>query len=353
MERFYQDLREMFKQHGWAAKHGGKRVSIATYSLREEHVRREFYRLRSGKLVKKGEDGRLVPQPRYSIPTPYALKRKHIEVLLVDWIARDLSTSYIHNLLSMFRTVSTWIGKPNLIPATVDIIDDPKKKRRCQVAMKDKSWSGAGLDISSQIHRIAAEDPHAGLVLELMATFGLRLKEASLLRPWIADQGIYLDVNRGSKGGRDRVHPVTRPVERDLLERAKVLVADRTACLIPRDRSYRQWQDRMYYLLQKHGISRKLVGTSSHGLRHEYLNNLYAQLAGTESPVRGGRSVDCDTDRFARAQLAERAGHTRQNISSCYIGQVVRDGRKEARKGQQSPSVTNPSNTNGSKGEAR
>ena len=80
-----------------------------------------------------------------------------------------------------------WIEKPNLIPATVDIIDDPKRKRRCQAATRDKSWSGAGINVPEKIGEIAATDPAVGLVLELMWVFGLRLKEASLLCPHMAD----------------------------------------------------------------------------------------------------------------------------------------------------------------------
>ncbi len=109
----------------------------------------------------------------------------------------------------------------------------------------------------------------------------------------------------------------------------------------------------MYYVQKIHGISRKLIGTSSHGLRHEYLQNLYEELAGTESPVRGGAPVDIDIDRFARSQIAEAAGHARFSVSSCYIGRVIRGVQKMVETPSQAPSVMQPSITDVSTGESK
>ena len=169
-------------------------------------------------------------------------------------------------------------------------------------------------------------DPRVAMVLELMWIFSLRLKEASLLCPHLADAGAYLDVCRGTKAGRRRVHPINTPAERDTLERAKALVTDPTGCLIPKEKNYKQWQDGMYYLLRKHRINLKQAGTSTHGLRHEGLNRLYEEITGTKSPVRGGQpgEVTPETDRFARAQVAEVAGHSRPAKAGMYLGAVVR-----------------------------
>ncbi|MHB1956772.1 MAG: integrase domain-containing protein, partial [Sulfobacillus sp.] len=264
------------------------------------------------------------------IPSPYGLGRRHVDVLISDWLARDLSTAYIHNLISMLRVFAVWIRKPNLVPATADIIAEPHHKRREQVAVKDKSWSSAGIDIPRKLRDIAEDEPGAALALELMWVFGLRLKEASLLRPYLADRGNYLDVSRGTKGGRERIHPVAKPRERELLDRIKRFVSYRTDCLVPKGKSYRSWQDRVYYVLRKNGITRKLLGTSTHGLRHEYLNALYHELTGTPSAVRGGGPVDPELDRYARTEVAEAAGHTRPGIASCYLGRAVQ-GRPQKR----------------------
>jgi hypothetical protein len=325
MEPFFLELKQIFKEHGRIAARHDKTISIATYAARRAYLARELYRLRTGKLLKM-ENGKLVPERRFEIPSPYGLKRKHVEALIADWLARDLSTAYLHNLLSMLRVFAGWIGKPDLVPATAEIVPDPKHKRRQQVATRDLSWSGAGVDVAEKLRDIAAADRHVAMVLDLMRVYALRLKEASLLRPHLADQFVYLDIGRGTKGGRDRMHKITTPEEREVLDRAKALVQDRAACLIPRGTSYRSWQNHVYYILKKHGVTHKAIGTSSHGLRHEGLNDLYQKITGAPSPVRGGKpgEVDPETDRFARAQVAETAGHSRPRISSAYLGGVLR-----------------------------
>ncbi len=69
------------------------------------------------------------------------------------------------------------------------------------------------------------------------------------------------------------------------------------------------------------GISRK-DGITSHGLRHERLNEIYRELTGQPSPVKGGaRGISAThTDKIARQEIAEVAGHSRDSISSAYIG---------------------------------
>jgi len=338
MEPFFFELKQIFKKHGRAAARHDKTISIATYAARRQYLARELYRLRTGKLVKM-ENGKLMHERRFEIPSPYSLKRKHIEALIADWLARDLSTAYLHNMLSMLRVFAGWIGKPELVPPTAEIVPDPQHQRRQQTATQDKSWSGAGIDVADKLRDIAEDDQRVAMALELMRVYALRLKEASLLRPHLADHGVYLDIGRGTKGGRDRVHKISAAEERAVLERAKALVEDKNACLIPRGMSYRSWQNRVYYILKKHDVTRKAIGTSSHGLRHEGLNDLYHQIAGAPSPVRGGKpgDVDRETDRFARTQVAETAGHSRPHISSAYLGGVLRDRKHGA--GNSSPAA--------------
>jgi integrase len=67
------------------------------------------------------------------------------------------------------------------------------------------------------------------------------------------------------------------------------------------------------------GISRK-DGITSHGLRHGYANDRYQQLTGEASPVRGGQMPDRDTDRAARLEVAEELGHSRESVTTHYLG---------------------------------
>jgi integrase len=67
------------------------------------------------------------------------------------------------------------------------------------------------------------------------------------------------------------------------------------------------------------GITRK-DGITSHGLRHEYANNRYQDLTGSDSPVRGGAAVNEQTDQAARQVVAEELGHSRESVTTHYLG---------------------------------
>jgi integrase len=329
-EPFFRELNELFQRHGHTAARSGKEVSFGTYHIRRAYLFGDFYKLRTGKLVKL-ENGQEVPERRFKLPSPYSLKQKHIKALVADWVARGHSVAYFQNKLSVWRVLCTWIGKPDLIPPIEDLVADPAYHRRSQVALRDKSWSGCGIDVMKKIQEIAGTDARIAMVLELMLVFSLRLKEAALLRPHQADQKVFLDVKRGTKNGRHRVHRIMAPEERAVLERAKALVTDRTGCLIPPDKTYKWFQNQVYFVLKKHGVTHEKAGTSTHGLRHEGLNKLYEEIAGAKSPVQGGKKgeVDPATDRFARAIVADAAGHSRISKAGMYLGAVVR-GHKPA-----------------------
>ena len=91
---------------------------------------------------------------------------------------------------------------------------------------------------------------------------------------------------------------------------------------------------RLDYALEKFGITKRLAGTTGHGLRHGNMNDLYEDVAGVPSPVRGGGPVAPELDRAARRAVAERAGHSRMRASTAYIGAMLprpsagRDGSK-------------------------
>lgn len=330
MDNFVKKLNTIFDRNAKVAACSTKEVSIGTCHIRIEYITREFDRLRTGKLVEKNKEGELVPQRRYKLTTPYNLKRKHIAALIKDWLARGLSVAYVHNMISIFRVFASWIGKPNLIEATVDALPDPEYKRRIQAATKDRSWGGCGIDTAKILAEIEKDEPRVGMVLRLMLVFGLRLKEASLLRPWLADQQVMLDICRGTKNGRHRTHKISTTDERSILEAAKLLVSGRNGCLIPRGQSYKSWQDHIYYVMGTYDITRRKCGTTPHGLRHEKLHLVYKQNAGVPCPIKGGEpgAVSSEEDQFARKQVAEVAGHSRSNVSSAYLGAVLRTKKK-------------------------
>lgn len=79
---------------------------------------------------------------------------------------------------------------------------------------------------------------------------------------------VYLKVNCGTKGGRDRTVSVGA-LERDVLERARKLVVRPGASMIPDGISFMSYRNRVYYLCRKHGITRNQMDIVPHGLCHE------------------------------------------------------------------------------------
>ncbi len=133
----------------------------------------------------------------------------------------------------------------------------------------------------------------------LQAAFGLRTREAMQLRPLLADKGTFLSITHGTKGGRDRVEPIRTPQQRELLERAKTFCATPSSSTSDPNLKLHQWKNHYYQVVRACGITRK-DGITSHGLRHEYANNRYRELTGSDSPVRGGPSAAKETDEAAR-----------------------------------------------------
>ena len=80
-----------------------------------------------------------------------------------------------------------------------------------------------------------------------------------------------------------------------------------------------QVKNHYYHVLRSCRITR-VDGLTGHGLRHGYANDRYQQLAGQPSPVRSGTTSDPDTDQAARLEVAEELGHSRESVTTHYLG---------------------------------
>ena len=307
-------LARVLKDHN-AAKVDGSTASAATQDKRADVLFAGFAELR---------------ELGYRLDSVSQFAGRHVQALATSWETKGLSPSTIQNNLSIFRTFAVWIGKEGMVQPSVKYVSAPAVVTRSSVADTDKSWQAAGVDIGAKLADVAKMDARVAVQLQLQAAFGLRAREAMQLRPYLADQGTYLAVNLGTKGGRDRVVPIDNDAKREALAAAKALVGDptdkaaRLASTIPADSLLSQWKNHYYYVLRECGITRA-DGITSHGLRHGYANDRYEALAGTASPVRGGdtpgqRSEARDVDRAARLELAEELGHSRESVTTHYLG---------------------------------
>jgi site-specific recombinase XerC len=302
-------LNAVLREHNKAASAGGKAVSFATQAARRDILESGFKELRA---------------LGFKLPDVRGFKERHIRALGLAWEAKGLSASTLQNRFSVFRLFAEWIGKKGMIRGSECYVKNPNAVLRHLAAERDKTWSGQKQSLDAKLVAIAQKNTHVALQMELQRAFGLRMKEAALLRPHQADRRHYLMVNWGTKGGRDRVIAIQTDYQRDVLNRAKSLVESPRGSMVPAQYSFKAWRNQYYYVCHKTGISRK-DGIVSHGLRHERLNEVYEAITGTKSPIQRSRSdplnkVALALDEVARQEIAEIAGHSRSSIAVAYIG---------------------------------
>ena len=250
------------------------------------------------------------------------LKGKHLIALGKHFeqqaIAGRLKPSTIQGRFSMLRVFAHWIGKDGMVEPTHKYVG-LALLQRSSICIYDHSWVAQGVDVAAKLEEVSQMDARVGLQLKLELEFGLRGKEAMMLRPHLADKGSYLDVSVGTKGGRPRVVPINTPEQRALLEEAKTFAATKDSSTSDPTMSLAQWKNHYYYILRDSEISKK-YGLTAHALRHAYANNRYKEISGQDSPVRGGKLVNREDDRAARLQVAEELGHSRESITTHYLG---------------------------------
>ena len=216
-------------------------------------------------------------------------------------------------------------------PAEAYVSDPALVTRQC-VATKDKSWRAQDIDPDALIAEITAHDVWVGTQLRLARAYGLRVKEAVMLRPWLAERPAlpgddssaavpHLELEPGTKGGRLRHIPIDTPAKRSALDAAKALVRDEAHFLADPKRSLVQNLYRLRNVMKRFGVTGSELGVTPHGLRHEYAGDRYTAVAGVAPPVRGGSTPDAAIDERARLEVAEELGHSRVQIASAYLGQ--------------------------------
>lgn len=319
-EKFYTELMELIRANGREAIRQNKIVSHET-----SDNRRDLLVLSMRELRGLG----------FTLESPHNLQQRHVRALAKSWEERGLSASTIANRISALRALSIWIGKKGMIQKAADFVSNPSVVHRSQASTEDKSWTATGIDIPALIGMIEQYDPRVGLQLRLMKAFGLRRKEAVMFRPLKADLGLGIRVRDGTKGGRERLIPIETPEQREILDFAKSKVKKVNEHIGHPDLNLEQAIRRFNYVLERFGVTKNGLGITSHGLRHQHLNDLYERITGAPAPVRSG-SLTADIDQLthdiARARVSQEAGHNRLGITSAYIGARTRPKRTDEQK---------------------
>jgi integrase len=311
-------LTGLLAEHGHLSYDGVKRISFGTIRSRSFVLLQGFAYLNEVGMC-----------PR----NPENFKPKHMARLVGHWEEEGLAASTLQLRFSIFSTFCNWIGKPGMLGDIDRYLKDPSVAKRTYVATEDKSWSAKGVDFQTKVAEVAAIHPHAAMTLKVMHAFAVRIEEAVSLHPNEADLGNALWVAWGTKGGRKRPVRIENTYQRQVLDEAKTFASRTTKSLVPETYKKRDtWIKRCYEIFNACGISRK-HGIVPHGLRHQRANDMYENLTGQKSPVRGGNApTDKKADRHARRIIAEELGHGRPEVVGMYAGSKSRKKSKPEEK---------------------
>ncbi len=240
-----------------------------------------------------------------------ALKEKHVRKLTDRWIKEGLNPGTIKNRLSHVRWWASKVNAAHKIPSN-DVLG---VTRRVYVTQDNKA-----VELKKE-HLDKLDNQYIKYSLRLQSAFGLRREEAIKFSVNYADKGDHIKLkDTWCKGSRTRIIPITNQKQRILLEEIRKYTGG--GSLIPKEDRYIDQLNRYRYL-----VTEKNVGFSKgHGLRHDYAHRRYKELSGNEPPVRGGkRQADMkpderQKDREIRLVLSEEMGHSREHITSIYLG---------------------------------
>ena len=308
-----------------------QQIQVLVDELANVHLQKQNRRLGNGTVKARAyvchqflETVRLAG---FAIKNILNIDQRHIASAVASWVEAGLAASTIQTRMSILRWLAAAVGKKGLImdPSYYGVGETAIS--RVYVAQNDKSWSAHDVLSAEKVTEAMAIDPWVGHQLDLMRVFGLRINESIMLRPHIADQGNMLRVEEGTKGGRTRNVPIRSDEQRRVLDSAKVLASRSSrGSMCPPSLKVAQAKNRIYYVAGKRlGIRKADLGVTPHGLRHEYANDLYEEVSGIPSAVRGGSSIlDRAADEKARHQVTQDLGHARLSITAAYTGPRIK-----------------------------
>ena len=257
------------------------------------------------------------------------LTRKHIDAVIAAWHSQGLSNKTIQNQFSRLKVFAGWLQKPWLVSpdgASGHLPGmDPKSLQVRTVADESKSWTQNGIDVADMIRRARTEDERLGAMLLLGIAFGLRKKEMLRIKPWKADKGMSLDIDRSvAKNGRYRNIPFEAgrcgEAQRMALDHAKS-VCRKYDTLGWVGKTFKQNENKYYYHLKRLGITMADAGVTGHGLRAEYAENILLMNDLTPVTLGGTKSQMDKAQRDEILTIAQnKLGHGDLHVSAAYFG---------------------------------
>lgn len=189
--------------------------------------------------------------------------------------------------------------------------------------------------VGAEAHQRAVEavGSRVSALMGLQREFGLRFAESAkidavrALRS--AEKNGAITVRDGTKGGRPRTVPITRPEQLTAL-RAAADIQGGDRSMIPAEQTYAQFRNEAYKEIEN-------TQFNFHGQRHHYAQQRYQTIVGAPCPVVGGVprreqhqhlsrvlgisiSAARQLDYAARMQVSTELGHGRIDVTNAYLG---------------------------------
>lgn len=238
-----------------------------------------------------------------------ALKGKHVIKLTQKWRADGLAAGTIKNRMAHLRWWASKVNATHKIPSN----DQLEIDRRVYITNENKA-----VELTPE-HLEKVTDPNIRYSLQLQAQFGLRREEAIKFNAQYADKGDKITLKDSwCKGKRSRDIPIVTQAQRSLIDKLKQEYGN--ASLIPSHLQYKHQLNTYKNTLPKTGLGK------GHGLRHHYAQARYKELSGNECPARGGKrqremnEAEREHDRQVRLILSKELGHSREQVTSIYLG---------------------------------
>ena len=184
----------------------------------------------------------------YRIRKLESLDKRHIDALMSNWDAEGKSAEFLHNRVSVLRTLAGWMGKRNLVGDLSDYFPNSRTRRKTATD-EDLSYKAKGIDPIQVIDSAKAIDERLAAMIAMQYAFGLRVKESIEIRPAnsVVDGGAAIEVFAGTKGGKLRRIPLTTDYQRAALAWVRQVAASgKTGRRRWTDTTWRQAQNRYY-----------------------------------------------------------------------------------------------------------
>lgn len=282
----------------------------------------------------------ILKQLRRPIQDASQLGRAHVIALMRYWESEGLTEGTVNWRVSHLRRFFTLIGKPDVLPsgqAWRKILKENGitvgTRGRAQVATAPKGWRDRGIDPLPILDEMRVSEPVVASQQDLSLWFGLRKNEALQIRPAESDKGAHLVLEYGTKGGKPRTVDFSQDPEiarnqRLVLDRAKEIAAKhKKGILTIPGLTLKQARNHVNYVLRKHGITKKGLGVTQHGLRHQFGCDLLQTLSGLPAPALAAippAAYEQDPEKLmaARKSVSRQMGHERVSITNAYAGSV-------------------------------